>query len=101
VQRSCNPISGVGCPGDDYDADGDGVPDGGYTCRGRGSEGYCWPKTPPAPPEPAPPNPPGKKGRAGLFCAGAAPDAFLTTLLAFLALRRSASRRRKSEETQR
>jgi hypothetical protein len=44
--RWCNPVTGVGCPGD-VDVNGDGLTDGGFRCGlppGVG-EGRCWPAT--------------------------------------------------------
>ena len=47
--RSCNPVTGYGCPGD-IDVNGDGLTDGGFTCRLINGEGLCWPKLGPAVP---------------------------------------------------
>ena len=47
--RYCNPVTGVGCPGD-IDVNGDGVADGGFRCRLISGEGRCWPINGPAEP---------------------------------------------------
>ncbi len=83
--RSCNPVTGVGCPDASYDADGDGRPDGGFECvEGAGAAGFCWPlagplavEVEPEPgPEDDPPPPPG-----GLCVAGRAHGWLLLALL--------------------
>jgi hypothetical protein len=90
--RSCNPVTGVGCPDENYDADGDGRPDGGFDCiEGVGGTGFCWPRQGPlageTEPEPEPeddaPPPP-----EGLCSAAGAPGWLLLLLVALVGCRR-------------
>jgi len=51
--RTCNAVTGVGCPADDFDANHDGTPDGGFICRligGGADPGRCWPRVSPVDP---------------------------------------------------
>ena len=45
--RSCEPVTNVGCPGDETDIDGDGVADGGFDCLDFSGRGQCWPRSGP------------------------------------------------------
>ena len=45
--RSCEPVTDVGCPGDDTDIDGDGTADGGFDCLDFSGQGRCWPRNGP------------------------------------------------------
>lgn len=47
--RRCNPVTDSGCPGDE-DMNGDGITDGGFTCRLISEAGYCWPNNGPISP---------------------------------------------------
>ncbi len=47
--RWCNPVTGVGCPGD-IDVNADGVADGGFRCLLISGEGRCWPRNGPVEP---------------------------------------------------
>lgn len=49
--RRCNvAVDNFGCPPDAADVNGDGQPDGGFTCRVINGEGFCWPKAGPLDP---------------------------------------------------
>ncbi len=57
--RSCDAVTGIGCPGDDADVNGDGLADGGFDCLLLSGEPRCWPKNGPigsVPPAPAQPS---------------------------------------------
>ena len=51
--RSCDLQTGVGCPADDHDVDGDGIADGGFECLDVNGQGQCWPKEGPVGEPPA------------------------------------------------
>lgn len=93
--RTCNAVTQTGCPGADYDINGDGIPDGGFTCLAGASStdpGHCWPKggplassTPidqPAPPQTTAPPPP--HGVCG--CEAEEPSGLLFTWALWLPL---------------
>jgi hypothetical protein len=84
--RSCNEVTGFGCPDASYDVDGDGVGDGGFDCV---AGGFCWPRQGPlAVPEPEPePEPtPKKKPPAGSCddCSAAGPPSLAGLALGWL-----------------
>jgi len=94
--RSCNSVTGVGCPDETYDADGDGRPDGGFDCiEGAAGTGFCWPRQgplaveidPEPEPEPEDDGPPPPKG----LCAAAGGHGWLLLLFVAVALRRRRS----------
>jgi hypothetical protein len=89
--RSCNPVTGIGCPGD-IDVNADGTTDGGFRCLLINGEGRCWPRNGPA-------DPPAGDGEEppGGCCSSmsASPGDWLLSLVLFAPLWVSRLRRRR------
>jgi len=85
--RSCDSTTGIGCPADDADMDGDGIADGGFNCLNIAGEPRCWPKDGAigAPPLPIEPNEPSYSAPSGCCRAVGHPlqfgDLFLSAMV--------------------